>query len=113
MKPYVLFGIDKYHGKRLICIVSAATIEDAARKLGGAARDAGVVASGSPRQLYVDAGQECATFVPGDCTDEVLAQASAPAAGGSEAAHRLMAYYRYGTDHIYREYVLGTAPLVP
>ena len=110
MKPYVLLGIDKYRNKRLICIVNAGDLTEAAAKLGGTVRDTMIVASGSPFQLYVDAGQECAVFTFGNCTDEVLAKA---AAADRDETQRLIAYYRYGTDHIYREYVLGTVPVMP
>lgn len=110
MKPFVLLGIDKYQGKRLICVVEADDIASAARKLGGEARDPVIVGEQSPERLYFDRGQECAAFVPGNCTDEVLAAAAAKV--GSEAEGRLAAFYRYGTDNVYRGYVLGTAPVL-
>ncbi|HTM68360.1 MAG TPA: hypothetical protein VL426_03605 [Candidatus Binatia bacterium] len=111
MKPFILVGIDKYHHARIVCIVIAADAAEAARKLGGDAGPSRTVGESDPHLLYFDRGQQCCAFKPGACTDEVLASASA-GGGPSDATQRLMSYYRYGTDNIYREYLLGTAPQV-
>ncbi|MEY4744232.1 MAG: hypothetical protein RL272_177 [Candidatus Parcubacteria bacterium] len=108
MKTFVLFGIDKYHHGRALALVVADDVADAARKFGGMVRDVRVVGENDPYRLTVDRGQECATFTPGPCTDEVLAAATGPA----DAASMLTAYYRYGTDNVYRQYLLGTLPTV-
>lgn len=107
MKPYVLFGIDKYHHARALAIINADGIAAAADRLGGRIRDARTVGENDPYRLTVDKGQECAVFTPGPCTDEVLAAATGPA----DAAAKLVAYYRYGTDNVYRHYMLGTLPI--
>jgi|SRR5687768_5664364 len=110
MKLFVLVGIDKYHHSRNICFVSAADAAEAARKLGGVAGPVREIGEQSSDRLYFDQGQQCCAFRPGACTDEVLAKASASGQNGSMEG--LVASYRYGTDHIYREYLLGTAPEV-
>lgn len=107
MKPYVLFGIDKYHHARALAIVNADGIAAAAEKLGGKVREARTVGENDPYRLTADKGQECAIFTPGPCTDEVLAAATGPA----DAATKLVAYYRYGTDNVYRQYQLATLPV--
>ncbi len=108
MRTYVLFGIDKYHHSRALATVLADDAAAAAAKLGGTSRNARVVGENDPYRLTVDKGQECAAFTPGPCTDEVLAAASGPA----DAASRLVAYYRYGTDNVYRQYLIGSLPSV-
>lgn len=107
MKPYVLFRIDKYHHARALAVINADGIAAAANRLGGRIRDARTVGENDPYRLTVDKGQECAVFTPGPCTDEVLAAATGPA----DAAAKLVAYYRYGTDNVYRHYMLGTLPI--
>lgn len=108
MKPFILLGIDKYRHARHVCVILAADPAEAARKLGGTIGPARAVRGDDPHRLYFDEGQVASTFVPGDCTDEILAKASA-AGGAPDARERLIAYYRYGTTNIYREYLLGTA----
>ena len=108
MKPYVLLGIDKYHHARPLAVVMAGGLAAAAAKLGGTIDAVRVVGENDPFRLHVDRGQECAVFAPGNCTDEVLAAATGPA----DAASALVAYYRYGTDNVYRRYLLGSFPVV-
>lgn len=112
-KSYVLFGIDKYRHSRLLCIVSAASIQDAARKLCCTVADVG--RSGERAySLYFEARQECGRLVidDRDAFHMTLAKgrnSDAP----QEVLEKIADGYAYGTDHVYREYLIGTAPVFP
>lgn len=105
MKTYVLLSIGKNSDLRLVGIVLAETIQEAAGKLGGTLADARRVGEQDHFRHYFDVGNECGMFLPGPCTHEVLAASSGP--GLKRAVRDLVAYYRYGTLNCHKGYVLG------
>jgi hypothetical protein len=112
MKSYVLFGIDKYRNPRLLCLIPAASVKDAARSLACSVTDVGKTAD-RHYSLYFEARQECAQLVIDDpaAFHEALAKGCNPDAPADVLA-KLVASYAYGTDNIYRHYLIGTAPVI-
>jgi hypothetical protein len=111
MRLYVLFGIDKYHNERLLCIIPATSVAEAARKVACTVTDVGKSADGH-YPLYFEARQECAKIVIGDraAFHEALARGANPDAP-EDVLKRIITGYAYGTDNVYREYLIGTAPV--
>lgn len=110
MHPYVLLAIDKYQHHRLVCVVLAPSLREAAGKLAGTLSDARRVGQNDPYRLAFDVGEECAAFAPSEGTYEALRAAANPALG--DAVRDLAAYYRYGTDNCHKGYLLGSASVV-
>ncbi len=111
MRLYVLFGIDKYHNERLLCIIPATSVAEAARKVACTVTDVGKSAEGY-YPLYFEARQECAKVVIGDrdAFHEALARGAHPDAP-EDVLRRIIAEYAYSTEKVYREYLIGTAPV--
>lgn len=111
MKTYALYGIDKYNHDRLLCVVQAADIREAARKFGGEAKAPTTVSGNSRFRLHVAGGHECAVFTRGNCTAEIVAQAER-ATAASPADADTVGGMQYGFANIYKELLIGSVPSI-
>lgn len=112
MRSYVLFGIDKYHNERLLCIIPAESVAAAAKKLECTVTEVGKTTDGY-YSLYFEGRQECAKLVIPDpvAFHEALARGCNPDAPKDVLA-KMVSGYAYGTENCYREYLIGTAPII-
>lgn len=112
MRSYVLFGIDKYRHERLLCLIPAASLADAARKLSCTVTEVGKAADRA-YSLHFEARQECAKLVidDRDAFHRALAKGCCPDAP-EDFLEKAVAGYAYGTAHVYREYLIGSAPVL-
>lgn len=104
MKTFALFGFTLIESAKIVCLVRAKDLKDAAASLAGEIGKVRLAENDTWLRMHFEVGAECSEFSAGICTPEMIVRASEKAGFNTEG---LVSNVRYTLQRSLHGLIIG------